>query len=410
MKSEPFARPRPKPESSNAENAVPQVRTRTAGFYRCASLVLTGVLLADASLCRPVRAAEPRVMMLARTSAQDAEAKAEAKAEAEAKAKQRKVIIEAIEPEGGTGSTQEIAWLGVSAEEVSEALDAQLGLQPGEGLLVTYVAADSPAGTAGLQKNDVLTQLGDQTLVHPMQLRKLVRMHKAGDKVDLIVFRSGKKRTLSATLAKTTRRVSLFEEGDIFPGGIKDLHHQFSDIKIGDQVRDQIKTLHESLLQAGLDKNKLNLEINRSLDEVRKAIHEALRHATNPQSMKELEQLMKGGVGMGKDTTVVVRNDRKSVKTIVKTDDAGSYVIVANPTKHLTVHDDKGKLVFDGEIETSEQQKKVPQDIWEKVQPMLEQMNSDKPTPMEDEDTKGDQGASLEELTTPSNSQPASCS
>jgi hypothetical protein len=48
---------------------------------------------------------------------------------------------------------------------------------------------------------------------------------------------------------------------------------------------------------------------------------------------------------------------------------------VANPKKRLTAHDKDGKLAFDGEIETSEQQEKVPKDVWKKVQPMIEQLN-----------------------------------
>jgi len=63
---------------------------------------------------------------------------------------------------------------------------------------------------------------------------------------------------------------------------------------------------------------------------------------------------------------------------MVKTDDTGTYVVVANPKKHLTAHDKDGKLTFDGEIETDEQQQTVPKGVWEKVQPMIEQLNQSK--------------------------------
>jgi hypothetical protein len=62
----------------------------------------------------------------------------------------------------------------------------------------------------------------------------------------------------------------------------------------------------------------------------------------------------------------------------VKADDTGTYVIVANPGKHLTVHDESGKLTFDGEIETSEQQATVPREIWDKVEPMVNKIRSAK--------------------------------
>jgi Ethanolamine utilization protein EutJ (predicted chaperonin) len=60
----------------------------------------------------------------------------------------------------------------------------------------------------------------------------------------------------------------------------------------------------------------------------------------------------------------------------VKTDDNGTYVIVANPKMRLTAHDNKGNLLFDGEIETAEQQKKVPKEVWAEVKPMLKQMQN----------------------------------
>jgi hypothetical protein len=93
---------------------------------------------------------------------------------------------------------------------------------------------------------------------------------------------------------------------------------------------------------------------------------------------KELAELTRGGVDLGKNTTVVIKNDGKSAKTMVKTDDRGSYVIVADPDKHLTAHDKAGKLLFDGAIESPEQQKKVPKAVWERIKPMLDEMDAGK--------------------------------
>src|SRR5215472_15445746 len=85
--------------------------------------------------------------------------------------------------DSGADLKKEVAWLGVATEEASDALSSQLGLEPGDGLVVSFIEPDSPAAKAGLQKNDVLVEMGDQLLVHPHQLRKLVRRQKEGDKV-----------------------------------------------------------------------------------------------------------------------------------------------------------------------------------------------------------------------------------
>ena len=100
--------------------------------------------------------------------------------------------IESIEPDRAKGPAKEVAWLGVSTEEASDALGAQLGLKSGEGLVVVYVAPDSPASNAGIKKHDVLVELGDQLLVHPLQLRKLVQTKNEGDTVNLTLYQIGR--------------------------------------------------------------------------------------------------------------------------------------------------------------------------------------------------------------------------
>src|SRR4051812_46436422 len=66
----------------------------------------------------------------------------------------RRVKIQVVETEIDR-KAKEVPWLGVSTEEASEVVGAQLGLQPGDGLVVRFVEPDSPAAKAGLQQNDV---------------------------------------------------------------------------------------------------------------------------------------------------------------------------------------------------------------------------------------------------------------
>jgi len=281
--------------------------------------------------------------------------------------KEKKIVIETIDADGeeGESSKKELPWLGVVTAEASEAVASQLGLDPGAGLVVSYVAAESPAAKAGLQKNDVLVKFEGQLLVLPVQLRKLVQMRKVGDTVKLAVYRAGKKEELSATLGKATG-----------------LHRQMRKVQIGDDVRDEMKSLHESLAHGGLDRDSVRIEVRQGMEEARRAIEEALRQAGNSRrtfgsAAKVLEELARSGVEVDKDATVTVKSSGTSVKTMVKADETGTYVIVADPKKRLTVHNKKGKMLFDEEIETPEQQEKMPKEIREKVKPMLEQMGSD---------------------------------
>jgi hypothetical protein len=269
------------------------------------------------------------------------------------------------------GSRTNLPYLGVATKEVSEALGAQLGLQDGAGLVVTFVAPDSPAAKAGLQKHDVLVRLGEQTLVHPAQLRKLVHVHKPDDAIELVFYRSGKQTNASVTLVSAPARASLF------PGSQK------WDEEFQEENRSPEVVIHNSLKRLGRDRKEIHQEVHRSMEEVREAIKEALRDLTNVASNLDpvrnvLREINRSVVNVDKKATVTVRSAGKGSKSVVKTDDSGTIVLVQNPKIHLTAHDKEGHLLFDGEIETLEQREKVSRDVWEKVEPLLERMTSGK--------------------------------
>jgi hypothetical protein len=272
------------------------------------------------------------------------------------------------------------AWLGLATAEAPDVLTSQLQLDPGVGLVVTYVATNSPAAKAGLQKNDVLTQFNGQELVHPMQLRRLVQVRKEGDTVRLTYYRAGKQDTVSVVLARSPEPAGWPGMGD-WNGAMADFRefqNEFGE-RYGDALREQMKGLKRSLSDLHINEDQVREEVRRSMDEARRAAEAAVRHATNDlqklgPSARALEELARGWLGISKDATVTVNSTGNHAKTMVKADDTGTYVIVANPHMHLIAHDSTGKLIFDGEIETPEQQANVPRAIWEKVQPLVEKM------------------------------------
>jgi hypothetical protein len=207
-------------------------------------------------------------------------------------------------------------------------------------------------------------------------------MHKEGDTIKLTIYRAGKKQNISATLGKTTAHAGLFLEDRALAGDLHDLNHTLR-LQINEGMREQMKALHESLARAGVDKEKLSADIKRSLEQAHVALAEAARNSEKPHGemarvAKDLENLVRASVGVDKDATVIVRNNRKSVSTMVQTDESGTYVIVSGPKRRLTAHDKDGKLLFDGVIDTPEQQKQVPKDVWRKVRPMLDKLSTDK--------------------------------
>jgi len=292
---------------------------------------------------------------------------------------EEKVDVKVVsEEEEETRPAKDRTWLGVGVEEVSEALADQLGLDTGVGLLVTHVSADSPAAKAGMKKNDVLIELAGQSLVHPAQLRKLVQARKAGDKVKLVFYRGGRRQAESAALEQAPTRLGLLDEG-IVDEKVRRLHRELIGLPRGEALHAQAKELRESLLELpGETRLKVETEIRRGMEQAHKALAEAAREVDhNKDSLRvestRLKELLKSGISVDDNATVVVRSKGKSSRSIVKTDDSGTLVIVGPPNLHLTAHDKSGKLLFDGAIETSDQRSAVPAGVWQRVEPLLDE-------------------------------------
>jgi len=306
---------------------------------------------------------------------------------------EKSVVVEKIKGrDDDAAPAKDHAWLGVAIEEAPEALAEQLGLDPGVGLVVTHVSADSPAAKAGLKKNDVLVELAGQSLVHPAQLRKLVQARKPGDKVKLVFYRGGKKQTESATLEKAPVRFGLFDDGGKSSEDTQHLELFFRELRglpgaTTAAVHAQTKALHDALRNiSGPQKEQIEVEIRRGMDEARKAIEEAARELEHNKGSLQtesarLKELLRSGINVDDNATVVVRSTGKSSRSLVKTDDTGTIILVGPPNLRLTARDKNGKLLFDGEIETGEQRAKVPPDLWERVEPLIEKEGLEKAGP-----------------------------
>jgi membrane-associated protease RseP (regulator of RpoE activity) len=305
----------------------------------------------------------------------------EAKA-AEPGEKKKSIVIKRIES-GDDEKAPERTWLGVGLTEPDEALVAQLGLKDGAGLVVTYVAEDSPASKAGVQKNDILLEMEGQTLVVAPQLQKLVQARKEGDTVSLKLLRGGKKETVKATLGKTKVAALSDMDENTFVWNWKDAAPGAMAFSSGDHaaMADHVIVLKKALEDAKVDQKRIQVEVRRSVDEARKAMEEALRTTGKAATVsgmqrKELEALAKSGVFVPQDASVTIRRVEKSSQSLVSTDDSGTIVLVKNPKLRLTAHDKDGKMLFDGEVETAEQRAKIPDDLRKKVEPMIEKFTS----------------------------------
>ena len=97
------------------------------------------------------------------------------------------------------GDEDKIAYLGVGTAPVEPAVAAQVGLPEGVGLLVVSIA-EGGVVKGKLAPYDILHKLDDHLLTSPEQFAELVREHKPGDEVMLLILHKGKTETLKVKL------------------------------------------------------------------------------------------------------------------------------------------------------------------------------------------------------------------
>lgn len=93
-------------------------------------------------------------------------------------------------------------YIGISLRPVDEVSAKSLKLDKVVGALVDDILKDSPAEKAGIEPGDVILELDGKPVNSSNDLQSLVAQRRAGDKVNLKIWRDGKSITKSVTLKK----------------------------------------------------------------------------------------------------------------------------------------------------------------------------------------------------------------
>lgn len=93
-------------------------------------------------------------------------------------------------------------WLGVALQELEEGLAQSFGFKDGEGLLISDVASNGPAGKGGLRAGDILTKFDGKPIRSRNQFRNHVAAAVPGTKVEFEIFRDGKRTTKTLELGE----------------------------------------------------------------------------------------------------------------------------------------------------------------------------------------------------------------
>ena len=240
-------------------------------------------------------------------------------------------------PIAGVAGEANGVWLGLVSKRLPKLVAEHLGLAPGNGLVVEMVVPDSPAAKAGLQKDDVITKLGDQKLVLPEQLPLLLQGHKPGEVITLEVLRDQKPVNIEATLAAR-------------PAGYARNPQPKDDAANDDE--------DPMLADAGIQ-DLLGGIAGGDIQDMQKRVERLRRHVEKMQG--GMAQGMAQGMANGHVNMQVFRLDQGKVQI---NDGDGSISIEKKDGKMtLTAKDKDGKLMFEGPYATDEDKARVPEEI-----------------------------------------------
>jgi len=93
-------------------------------------------------------------------------------------------------------------WLGITFSTVTAAVAQRNNLPVNSGILISQVAANSPASKAGLKAGDIIVNFAGKPITNTNDLVKAIRSSQVGQIVDIIYWRGTQQFTTQATLER----------------------------------------------------------------------------------------------------------------------------------------------------------------------------------------------------------------
>ena len=97
--------------------------------------------------------------------------------------------------------------LGVMIGELTKDLADYFGADSTKGVLVSAIMKDSPAEKAGLEAGDIILKIDGRDVEGTGQLRNTVAMVAPGTKVQLLVYREGREKTVTVSIGELSETV-----------------------------------------------------------------------------------------------------------------------------------------------------------------------------------------------------------
>lgn len=116
-------------------------------------------------------------------------------------------------------------WLGISVQDITEDIAANMGIKEKEGALVADVLKGDPAEKAGLKAGDVILEIDGKKVNDTHELLRIVAGVAVGKSVNIKVLRDGKVQNFNVTVAerKDQEIAAREREGEYFGMTLQDI-------------------------------------------------------------------------------------------------------------------------------------------------------------------------------------------
>ena len=142
-------------------------------------------------------------------------------------------------------------WLGVSIQEVTSELAEALGMEIPKGALVSQIIEDSPAEKSGLKEEDVILFFDGEEIFYSSDLPLTVGSIRPESKVNAMILRDGKKKTVQVTVGELPKDPAL---------AFENTQQNFLGLVVENQANDNQRSTVEGVLVTSVDPDGIAYE------------------------------------------------------------------------------------------------------------------------------------------------------
>ena len=172
------------------------------------------------------------------------------------------------------------AALGVQTENLTRQLGEFFGVKDGEGVLIRSVEKGSAAEKAGLKAGDVIVRADNEKLTDRSDLSHILRNHRSGGKMTLVVMRDKHEQTIMVTLPDRGSRDSsmLGFDTEELQASLGDIEEMVQDLDLS-SLADDLASLNGSLALLDLERQghafmEMTPEMEKAMRQAEKALQQ----------------------------------------------------------------------------------------------------------------------------------------